>query len=112
MKSYLYALGVLLVVALAFIVPLLNGTFFAKIGESGESEPWIPFFDSSDDSSVFGRNDDYETERPFEESGDRDCNDFDTHEEAQRFFDSEGGPEFDYHNLDRDGDGVACESLP
>ena len=45
---------------------------------------------------------------------DRDCSDFDTQPEAQRFFerhrsDSSGG---DPHNLDGDGDGQACESLP
>ncbi|WP_081580620.1 thermonuclease family protein [Salinibacter ruber] len=45
---------------------------------------------------------------------DRDCSDFDTQPEAQRFFerhrsDSSGG---DPHNLDGDGDGEACESLP
>ena len=49
---------------------------------------------------------------------DRDCSDFDTQPEAQRFFeanrsdssqgDSRGGP----HGLDGNGDGVACESLP
>jgi hypothetical protein len=44
---------------------------------------------------------------------DRDCSDFDTQPEAQRFFerhrsDSSGG---DPHNLDGDGDGEACESL-
>ncbi len=40
---------------------------------------------------------------------DRDCSDFDTQPEAQRFFDRHqpGDP----HNLDGDGDGVACESL-
>ncbi len=45
---------------------------------------------------------------------DRDCSGFDTRPEAQRFFerhrsDSSGG---DPHNLDGDGDGQACESLP
>ncbi len=45
---------------------------------------------------------------------DRDCSGFDTQPEAQRFFeryrsDSSGG---DPHNLDGDGDGEACESLP
>ncbi len=41
---------------------------------------------------------------------DRDCSDFDTQPEAQRFFESRqpGDP----HNLDGDGDGQACESLP
>ncbi|MCS3632011.1 hypothetical protein GGP55_002624 [Salinibacter ruber] len=41
---------------------------------------------------------------------DRDCSDFDTQPEAQRFFKRHqpGDP----HNLDGDGDGEACESLP
>lgn len=40
------------------------------------------------------------------------CSDFDTWSEAQSFFESEGGPDSDPHRLDRDGDGVACQSLP
>jgi len=43
---------------------------------------------------------------------DRDCGDFSTQEEAQRFFEAAGGPEKDPHRLDSDGDGVACEGLP
>lgn len=43
---------------------------------------------------------------------DRNCSDFETQEEAQAFFEDEGGPEQDPHGLDQDGDGVACESLP
>ena len=43
---------------------------------------------------------------------DRNCSDFNTWQEAQSFFESEGGPESDPHRLDRDGDGVACQSLP
>ena len=27
------------------------------------------------------------------------------------FFEKEGGPAEDFHNLDRDGDGIVCESL-
>ena len=46
------------------------------------------------------------------EYGDYDCSDFPTQAEAQIFFEAEGGPLEDYHNLDRDSDGVACESLP
>ncbi len=42
---------------------------------------------------------------------DRNCSDFDTWLEAQVFFESEGGPVSDPHRLDRDGDGVACQSL-
>ena len=42
---------------------------------------------------------------------DRNCSDFDTWLEAQAFFESEGGPASDPHHLDRDSDGVACQSL-
>lgn len=42
---------------------------------------------------------------------DRDCKDFTTQEEAQRFFLEAGGPITDLHRLDTDGDGVVCESL-
>ena len=40
------------------------------------------------------------------------CSDFDTQQEAQEQFEADGGPEEDPHNLDSDGDGIACESLP
>jgi micrococcal nuclease len=40
---------------------------------------------------------------------DKDCSDFATHEEAQSFFESQGGPSQDPHNLDSDNDGLACE---
>lgn len=40
---------------------------------------------------------------------DRDCADFSSSAEAQRFFLSAGGPFVDAHGLDRDGDGYACE---
>lgn len=53
--------------------------------------------------------DSYETERSYS-SGDYDCSDFSTHAEAQDFFESEGSG--DPHGLDRDGDGIACETLP
>jgi len=41
---------------------------------------------------------------------DKDCGDFATHDEAQEFFESAGSG--DPHGLDRDGDGLACETLP
>ena len=41
---------------------------------------------------------------------DWDCSDFSTQLEAQRFFEQHRPG--DAHNLDGDGDGVACESLP
>jgi competence protein ComEC len=42
----------------------------------------------------------------------RDCNNFLTQPEAQLFFEAAGGPDLDWHGLDRDHDGIACESLP
>ena len=56
------------------------------------------------------RDNDYSTERSYEEYGDKDCGDFSSQSEAQKFFEAEGGPSSDYHGLDRDKDGVACES--
>lgn len=41
--------------------------------------------------------------------GDYDCGTFDTQDQAQTVLERESG---DPHGLDRDGDGVACESLP
>jgi hypothetical protein len=43
---------------------------------------------------------------------DYDCTDFVSHSEAQQFFIDEGGPNSDPHGLDRDLDGLACETLP
>ena len=61
------------------------------------------------DNVVNKSNTDYSTTRSYE-SGDRDCTDFSTHAVAQEFFENEGSG--DPHGLDRDGDGVACETLP
>lgn len=43
--------------------------------------------------------------------GDKDCGDFATWQEAQAFYEAQGGPAQDPHKLDSDGDGIACESL-
>ena len=41
---------------------------------------------------------------------DYDCSDFSTHEEAQEYFESQGGsPSNNVDRLDRDRDGLACE---
>lgn len=40
------------------------------------------------------------------------CSDFSIHSEAQAVFDACGGVGNDVHGLDRDKDGIACESLP
>ncbi|MEX0918330.1 MAG: YHYH domain-containing protein [Candidatus Paceibacterota bacterium] len=42
---------------------------------------------------------------------DYNCSDFATHKEAQIFYEKEGGPLIDPHDLDRDQDGKACEAL-
>lgn len=44
-------------------------------------------------------------------AADRDCGDFSTQREAQLFFLDAGGPGSDPHELDADGDGIACETL-
>lgn len=43
------------------------------------------------------------------QSGDRDCSDFRSWAEAQRFYEEQGPG--DPHRLDADNDGIACESL-
>lgn len=43
---------------------------------------------------------------------DRDCADFATHWQAQRYFIKHGGPTHDPSHLDGDHDGSACERLP
>ncbi|MFJ7729283.1 excalibur calcium-binding domain-containing protein [Neobacillus sp. NPDC097160] len=40
---------------------------------------------------------------------DHDCTDFETQEDAQLFYEANGGPEYDPHDLDRDNDGMACD---
>ena len=39
------------------------------------------------------------------------CNDFETQGEAQTVYEECGGLENDIHQLDKDGNGLACESL-
>jgi hypothetical protein len=43
---------------------------------------------------------------------DHNCSDFESQEDAQLFFEANGGPDYDPHDLDRDGDGIACEWNP
>jgi len=45
------------------------------------------------------------------EVGDRNCDDFSSQEEAQDFFEEQGGPEDDPNVLDADDDGEACETF-
>ena len=93
-----YGFGILIWIAI-----IGGGVWFLSSGNSPSSNT---------ESEYYPRSNDYSTERSYEDSGDYDCSDFSTQDEAQEFFESEGGPDEDYHNIDRDGDGVACESLP
>jgi len=43
-------------------------------------------------------------------AADRDCGDFKSRRQAQRFFKRNGGPQQDPHGLDADNDGKACET--
>ena len=45
-------------------------------------------------------------------AGDRDCADFSNQREAQKYYESKGGPGSDPDRLDADNDGQACDSLP
>jgi hypothetical protein len=47
----------------------------------------------------------------YREYTDKNCEDFSSQREAQAFFEGQGGPVNDRHNLDRDRDGIACESI-
>lgn len=42
---------------------------------------------------------------------DRDCGEFYSYSEAYDFFVAAGGPNYDRHRLDRDNDGIPCETL-
>jgi len=44
-------------------------------------------------------------------AADKDCADFRTWKQAQRFYKKHGGPKKDPHRLDADRDGIACEHL-
>jgi Excalibur calcium-binding domain len=45
------------------------------------------------------------------EARDYNCSDFVTHKDAQETYKRAGGPMIDPYDLDRDSDGIACESL-
>jgi hypothetical protein len=50
---------------------------------------------------------------PFEAAAfDRDCSDFSNQKQAQIYYLNKGGPQLDPDDLDRDNDGIACDSNP
>lgn len=84
----------------------------AIIGTGAVVASGVYLSNQSDNTPSNTRDTDYSTTRSFKETGDKDCGDFRTQSEAQRFFIAEGGPDEDFHGLDRDSDGVVCETLP
>lgn len=88
-------------------VLLVGGNALFSDNEQGSS------FDTDNSDSGYVRTDNPTQTRDFLPTGktDKDCTDFLTQSEAQAFFEENGGPSSDPHNLDRDGDGVVCESL-
>ncbi len=102
-------IGVIIILVVIGILVSKNPE--SKNNLSQKSTPEKTSTTSPEDSSYI-RTDDYATERSYKEDQDYDCSDFYSQYEAQEFFESKGGPGSDYHNLDRDGDGVACETLP
>lgn len=44
-------------------------------------------------------------------AADKDCSDFSSWRQAQKFYKNHGGPRYDPHRLDADRDGIACEDL-
>lgn len=53
------------------------------------------------------------SDNPYEATSiDHNCTDFDTQEDAQFFYEANGGPDEDPHGLDRDNDGTACDWNP
>jgi micrococcal nuclease len=73
-----------------------------------EGEVGLWNFDASDYPTDASEVDDADLP-PLPDDGDYDCSDFDTQAEANAVLDRTAG---DPHNLDADGDGEACESLP
>lgn len=88
-------------------VLLVGGNALFNGDEQGSSS------DVYNSNSGYIRTDNPTQTRDFLPTGetDKDCTDFLTQSEAQAFFEENGGPSSDPHNLDRDGDGIVCESL-
>lgn len=109
-KWFKIVAGILLVLAVLAVVVL--GRIVDGPPEIKDPPKINTYLNATEEvTPTFYRDDDYNTQRSYETTGDLDCADFDTQYEAQDFFENEGGPGEDPHNLDRDGDGEACESL-
>ena len=89
--------------------PLRLAMIEAELGSRGETSDGLYHYLGSRTSSAYGRKL-YDRATSTGQSQDlKNCSDFANSAHAQRFFLSEGGPVSDPHNLDGDGDGLACE---
>lgn len=66
--------------------------------------------EDSEDTDIINEIDSYYDSNPIKTSVDHDCGDFSSAYEAQMFFEANGSS--DPHDLDRYGDGYACEWNP
>jgi len=112
MKTGVISAGVVGVFLLAVVLMVSGGTGAERTSTIENTVDALPsFVDESD--TTFTRDDNPTETRAYTEYGDvdKDCSDFATHREAQAYFIAKGGPSSDRDNLDRDGDGSACDTL-
>ncbi|MFJ5761670.1 hypothetical protein ACIQAA_21665 [Neobacillus sp. NPDC093182] len=77
--------------------------------ESYEEEEYYEEEESYEEE-VYNEDEEYYEENPYTATDiDHDCPDFETGYDAQLFYEANGGPEYDPHDLDRDNDGMACD---
>ena len=80
---------------------------YTQLGEQATTDPNPPANWSQPSSGT------PPTSTPPTDSGDKNCSDFATHQQAQDYFVSHGGsPTNNFDGLDADHNGIACESLP
>ncbi|AUR05120.1 hypothetical protein PhaeoP72_03183 [Phaeobacter inhibens] len=81
----------------------------AELGSRNATSDGLFKYLGSRTSSAYGRKLYSRTGRHEASRDLKNCGDFPSSAQAQKFFLSEGGPVSDPHNLDGDGDGLACE---
>ncbi|WP_416589394.1 MULTISPECIES: excalibur calcium-binding domain-containing protein [unclassified Phaeobacter] len=81
----------------------------AELGSRGEYSSGTFNFIGRRTAELVGRERFERSSSGVQRRNDRNCDDFATAAEAQKFFLSSGGPTADPHRLDGDGDGFACE---
>ncbi len=84
------------------------GSFFVRVKAQDLSPTSSPEATSSPSPSPSPSATPTPSATPFAEGN---CLDFGSQQEAQTFFEANGGPEADPNELDPDGNGIACESL-